>query len=148
MIVIANDITTSIGSFGTKEDQLFLRASQLARRLKCPRVYLAANSGARLGIAREVLSLFRVAWEDPNVNPEKGFKYIYLTPEDYSALSARPGKERVVDAELVQDGGESRYKINAIVGSADDDDIGVENLSAAGQITRAIRIRQYRVGPG
>ena len=117
VIVIANDITTSIGSFGTKEDKLFLRASQLARKLKCPRVYLAANSGARLGIARDVLSLFRVAWEDPNGNPEKGFKYIYLTPEDYSAISARPGKERVVDTELVQEGGESRYKINAIVGS-------------------------------
>ena len=47
LIVIANDITTHIGSFGTREDMLFLRASQQARKLKVPRVYLAANSGAR-----------------------------------------------------------------------------------------------------
>ena len=47
VIVIANDITTHVGTFGTREDLLFLRASQLARKLKVPRVYLAANSGAR-----------------------------------------------------------------------------------------------------
>ena len=35
---------------------------------------------------------------------------------------------------LFQDEGESRYVIKAIVGSATDGDIGVENLSAAGAI--------------
>ena len=100
IIVIANDITTHIGSFGTREDKLFLRASQLARKLKIPRVYLAANSGARLGIAKEVLAMFRIAWEEPS-DPEKGFKYIYLTPEDYSSLSSC-GKDNVVNTELIQ----------------------------------------------
>ena len=130
VIVIANDITTNIGSFGPKEDLMFLRASELARKLKIPRIYLSANSGARIGIAREVMSAFRIAWEEPN-DPEKGFKYIYLTPEDYMKLSSC-GRESVVHTELIEDEGESRYQITSIVGAAND--IGVENLSAAGQI--------------
>ncbi len=70
MIVISNDITISIGSFGPHEDALFLRASELARKLKIPRIYLAANSGARIGLAKEVLDKIKVAWEDPK-DPEK-----------------------------------------------------------------------------
>ena len=54
IIVIGNDITIEIGTFGPKEDLLFQRASELARKLKVPRIYLAANSGARMGIAKEV----------------------------------------------------------------------------------------------
>lgn len=38
IIVIANDLTYLIGSFGIKEDVLFAKASQLARKLKVPRV--------------------------------------------------------------------------------------------------------------
>ena len=45
-------------------------ASELARKQGLPRIYLAANSGARLGLAEEIKHLFRVAWEDPNV-PDK-----------------------------------------------------------------------------
>ena len=100
VIVIANDITTHHGSFGVREDKLFLRASELARKLKVPRIYLSANSGARIAIAKEVLSLFKIAWEEPS-DPEKGFKYIYLTPEDYSTLSSC-GRESVVHTELIQ----------------------------------------------
>ena len=100
IIVIANDITIAIGSFGPKEDLLFLRASELARKLKIPRIYLAANSGARIGIAREFLSMFKVAWEDPE-DPEKGFKYLYLTPEDYSVVISR-GRENSIQTQLIQ----------------------------------------------
>jgi len=102
IIVIANDITIAIGSFGPKEDILFLRASELARKLRIPRIYLAANSGARIGIAREFLSMFRVAWEDPH-DPEKGFKYLYLTPEDYSVVISR-GRENSIQTQLIQVG--------------------------------------------
>ena len=42
----------------------------MARRLGIPRIYLSANSGARLGLAEEMKHLFRVAWEDP-ANPDK-----------------------------------------------------------------------------
>jgi len=38
IILISNDITFFIGSFGPKEDFLFLKASQLARDRKIPRV--------------------------------------------------------------------------------------------------------------
>lgn len=70
IIVIANDLTVNIGSFGPLEDLVFCLASKEARRLKIPRVYISANSGARIGLAEEVKSLFRVAWEDPN-EPDK-----------------------------------------------------------------------------
>ena len=83
--MIANDISHQIGSFGPKEDLMFKRASEYARAKRIPRIYIAANSGARIGLANELLSLFRVAWEDPS-DPEKGFKYLYLTPDDYQVF--------------------------------------------------------------
>lgn len=49
LILIANDITFFIGSFGPKEDIVFNLASELSRKLKIPRIYFAANSGARIG---------------------------------------------------------------------------------------------------
>ena len=57
VILIANDITFLSGSFGPREDELFLKASQYARERGIPRLYVAANAGARIGLAREVLSL-------------------------------------------------------------------------------------------
>lgn len=75
IIVIANDITFQIGSFGPGEDKIFGLASEMARKLKIPRVYISANSGARIGLAEEVKSLFKIAWED-NSEPDKGFRYV------------------------------------------------------------------------
>ena len=85
IVVIANDISHLIGSFGPKEDLMFQKASEYARTKKIPRIYIASNSGARIGIANELLSLFKVAWEDSE-DPEKGFKYLFLTPDDYQDL--------------------------------------------------------------
>lgn len=48
-------------------------ASEIARKLKIPRIYLSANSGARIGLAEEVKALFRIAWED-NKEPDRGFR--------------------------------------------------------------------------
>ncbi|XP_015683544.1 acetyl-CoA carboxylase-like [Protobothrops mucrosquamatus] len=104
VVVISNDITYKIGSFGPQEDLLFLRASELARVQGIPRVYVAANSGARIGLAEEIRHMFHVAWEDP-ADPYKGFKYLYLTPQDYKKVSALNS----VHCEHVEDGGESRY---------------------------------------
>jgi acetyl-CoA carboxylase / biotin carboxylase 1 len=98
-VLIGNDITHIIGSFGPQEDrvrmggvvqllfprapdrsrawwwcgktQLFAKASELARRQGLPRIYISANSGARIGIAEEVMAVFRVAWINPE-NPAKG----------------------------------------------------------------------------
>jgi len=86
-------------------------ASELARRSGLPRIYLAANSGARLGLAEEIKHLFHVAWEDPE-NPDKGFRYLYLSPDDFKKVSAMNS----VHAELIYDGGEPRYKILTIIG--------------------------------
>ncbi|KAK0166882.1 hypothetical protein PV327_004353 [Microctonus hyperodae] len=127
IILIANDITFLIGSFGPREDLVFCRASQRARQLGVPRIYFSANAGARIGLAEEVKALFKIAWED-DAAPEKGFKYIYLTPDDYVHLAAINS----VKASLIEDGGESRYKITAIIGK--DDGLGVENLKYAGMI--------------
>lgn len=96
VIVIANDITIEIGSFGPREDLLFKEASVLARKLGIPRIYLAANSGARIGLANEVREKFNVAWDDPT-DPEKGFSGLYLSPEDYLELQS---KGDIVRAEL------------------------------------------------
>lgn len=155
IILIANDLTHLMGSFGPLEDKLFCKASERARELKVPRIYFAANSGARIGLAEEVKfqfffffyccftmicynqifyliffqvkAVFRIAWEDDK-DPSKGFKYLYLTPDDYARLA--PLKS--IKASLIEDGNESRYRITDVIGK--DDGLGVENLKYAGLI--------------
>ncbi|KAM6049507.1 acetyl-CoA carboxylase 1 isoform 4-T5 [Chlamydotis macqueenii] len=127
IIVIGNDITYRIGSFGPQEDVLFLRASELARTHGIPRIYVAANSGARIGLAEEIRHMFHVAWEEPD-DPYKGYKYLYLTPQDYKKVSALNS----VHCEHVEDNGESRYKITDIIGK--EDGLGIENLRGSGMI--------------
>ncbi|KAF7283158.1 hypothetical protein GWI33_001223 [Rhynchophorus ferrugineus] len=127
IIVIANDLTYKIGSFGPREDKVYGLASELARKLKIPRIYISVNSGARIGLAEEVKNLYNIAWIDEN-DQEKGFKYLYLTPEDYAKISPFNS----VRAELIDDEGESRYKITDIIGK--EDGLGVENLKYAGMI--------------
>ncbi|XP_006151548.1 acetyl-CoA carboxylase 2 isoform X2 [Tupaia chinensis] len=127
VIVISNDITFRIGSFGPGEDLLYLRASEMARAEGIPKIYLAANSGARIGLAEEIKHMFHVAWVDPE-DPLKGFKYLYLTPQDYTRISSLNS----VHCEHIEEGGESRYVITDIIGK--DDGLGVENLRGSGTI--------------
>uniref|UniRef100_A0A8C2EXL4 acetyl-CoA carboxylase n=1 Tax=Cyprinus carpio TaxID=7962 RepID=A0A8C2EXL4_CYPCA len=127
IIVICNDITHMIGSFGPLEDELFLRASELAREEGIPRIYIAANSGARIGLAEEIRHMFQVAWIDPD-DPYKGFKYLYLTPQDYTRISS----SNSVHCHHVEEGGESRYIITDIIGK--EEGLGVENLRGSGTI--------------
>ncbi len=127
VVIIANDITHRAGSFGTMEDRLFSEASRYARERGIPRVYLAANSGARIGLAQEVKEAFRVAWKDPQ-DLTKGFHYLYLTPEDYKRLAALGS----VAAKRHVEGTEERYVLTDIIGVAPD--IGVENLRGSGGI--------------
>lgn len=127
IIVISNDITYKIGSFGPQEDVLFQQASEMARESGIPRIYIAANSGARIGLAEEIRHMFHVAWQDP-ADPYKGFKYLYLTPQDYKKVSALNS----VQCEHVEDEGESRYKITDIIGK--EEGLGVENLRGSGMI--------------
>ncbi|XP_066055535.1 acetyl-CoA carboxylase 2 isoform X2 [Chamaea fasciata] len=127
IVLICNDITHKIGSFGPEEDLVFLRASELARAEGIPRIYIAANSGARIGFADEIKHMFQVAWVDP-AEPHKGFRYLYLTPQDYTKISTMNS----VRCEHVEEDGESRYVLLDIIGK--DNGFGVENLRAAGTI--------------
>ncbi|KAM7212033.1 Acetyl-CoA carboxylase, central region domain containing protein [Rhypophila decipiens] len=127
-VVVANDITFNIGSFGPKEDNFFFKCTELARKLGIPRIYLSANSGARLGLANELMPHFSVAWNDAS-KPDAGFKYLYLNDE------AKKRFDTTVITEEVFEDGEKRHKIVTIVGA--EDGLGVECLRGSGLIAGA-----------
>ena len=60
MVAIANDITFNSGAFGTREDAVFRAATEHALEEKLPLIYLAANAGARVGLASEVKQCLQV----------------------------------------------------------------------------------------
>ncbi|CAM9423058.1 unnamed protein product [Ascophyllum nodosum] len=126
MVVIANDVTYQSGSFGVKEDDFFKAASEYARKQGLPRIYISSNSGARIGLVEELKPKFKVAWNDES-NPAQGFKYLYLSAEDYERLA--PGT--VIATEVVERG-EKRYALSDIIGR--EHGIGVENLRGSGMI--------------
>lgn len=80
--LVANDITYIQGSFGPKEDILYMRISEEARKMGIPRIYFAANAGARIGLVKDLQACYQVAWVD-EANVNRGYDYFYLTPEDY-----------------------------------------------------------------
>ncbi|KAF8822729.1 acetyl-CoA carboxylase ACC1, partial [Cardiosporidium cionae] len=127
-ILIGNDCTIQMGTFGVQEDLLFQKASEISRKQGIPRVYIAVNSGARMGLAAEVQKVLKVEWIDSQ-NPSRGFKYIYLTASDYKRL-------RTIDsvvAEPVDHPTEGKvYKITDVIGSQIG--LGVENLCGSGAI--------------
>ncbi|KAF1871341.1 hypothetical protein Lal_00020134 [Lupinus albus] len=129
ILVVANDVTFKAGSFGPREDAFFRAVTDLACEKKLPLIYLAANSGARLGVAEEVKSCFKVGWSEES-RPEHGFQYVYLTPEDYARIESS-----VIAHELKLESGETRWVIDTIVGK--EDGLGVENLSGSGAIAGA-----------
>ncbi|KAG8215027.1 acetyl-CoA carboxylase [Butyriboletus roseoflavus] len=129
VVVVANDITYKIGSFGPIEDQFFYLVTKYARAQGLPRIYLSANSGARIGLAEEVMNLFSCAWND-ETNPEKGFEYLYLTRENYLKVQEKAATAtRTTEIEV---DGEVRYKITDIIGLQDG--LGVESLKGSGLI--------------
>jgi len=128
-VIVANDITYQIGSFGPQEDAFFNQCTERARKLGVPRIYLSANSGARIGMADELIPHFSVAWNDAQ-NQNAGFKYLYLTPEKRKTL---PEKEVVT--EQITDEGEVRHRIITIIGAKDG--LGVECLRGSGLIAGA-----------
>ena len=87
-------------------------ASAYARGRGLPRVYIAANSGARIGLAGGVREKLRVAWHN-DAMPSKGFEYLYLNAEDHAALSA---KGAVQCERIVTDAMEERFKLTAVIG--------------------------------
>ncbi|KAJ1558698.1 acetyl-coenzyme-A carboxylase, partial [Nowakowskiella sp. JEL0078] len=146
LVVIANDITFQIGSFGTMEDLVFFKASEYARKHGYPRIYISANSGARIGLADEVASKFKIAWNDDK-NPKKGFQYLYLTDEDYKELTETKADDspanrtkssssnlskKIVNVEKIIVDGVVRHKLIDVIGRTHG--LGVENLQGSGLI--------------
>ncbi|KAA8538039.1 hypothetical protein F0562_027381 [Nyssa sinensis] len=129
ILIVANDVTFKAGSFGPREDAFFFAVTDLACSKKLPLVYLAANSGARIGVAEEVKACFKVGWSDES-NPGHGFQYIYLAPEDHTRIGSS-----VIAHELKLESGETRWIIDTIVGK--EDGLGVENLTGSGAIAGA-----------
>mmetsp|Transcript_45259 Transcript_45259/g.105887 ORF Transcript_45259/g.105887 Transcript_45259/m.105887 type:complete len:1502 (+) Transcript_45259:3-4508(+) len=126
LIVVANDCTYQSGSFGVKEDDVFMRVSEYARSIGVPKVYIASNSGARIGLADEIKPLFKVQWKDA-ANPQAGYEYLYLSEAAYTSLPAG-----TVIAQRLEAAGEVRYKLDSIIGKVHG--IGVENLRGSGMI--------------
>lgn len=135
IIVIANDITFKTGSFGIEEDIFFLECSRYARKNGIPRIFISANSGARIGFAEEIRSIFKVMWKDVN-DYSKGFDFIYLEDDDMVHLSnvVKDGQSvgDLIKSSPVVHGRRKVHRIDAIVGK--DDGLGVENLQGSGMI--------------
>mmetsp|Transcript_13466 Transcript_13466/g.36268 ORF Transcript_13466/g.36268 Transcript_13466/m.36268 type:complete len:2059 (-) Transcript_13466:87-6263(-) len=131
MILIGNDLTIKAGTFGVTEDEVFQKASAMARAMGVPRIHIACNSGARLGAVEELKKLVQVAWSDPS-DPNKGFDYLYLEPNDFANLPPDS-----VASHEVQVAGKTRHVLDAIVGlnfPSTKGGIGVENLQGSGLI--------------
>ena len=128
VVLIANDITFKAGSFGTREDVVFKLASEFARERKIPRLYVAANSGARIGLSESIKKMFKVAFKNPK-KPENGFEFLYVTKDDYEKLT---NEDKQIIAEPIELNGEEVFKINDIIGI--EPDLGVENLKGSGLI--------------
>lgn len=84
VVLVASDLTYQIGSFSLDEDRLYVKASKLARQRGLPRIYVASNSGARLGIDKAVLDKVQLKWREQGVSA--GLDYLFLSPEDARQL--------------------------------------------------------------
>ena len=122
VVFIANDVTVQSGSFGVDEDVIYQKASVYSRGRGLPRIYIACNAGARIGLVDELKSKFQIKFYDDN-SPAKGFEYLYLSDEDYKTLP-----EGTVNAREVAEG----WAIDDIIGTKHG--IGVENLQGSGMI--------------
>ena len=69
VVVIANDVTVKSGSFGVEEDEIFYKASKYARENKLPRVYIACNAGARIGLFDDLKSKIKIKFSDRTAPP-------------------------------------------------------------------------------
>lgn len=130
LVIIANDVTIQAGSFGPVEDRFFAAASKLARQRKIPRLYVSANSGARIGLATEPLDLFKVKFllDDPT----KGFEYLYLDDAGLEKLNSKGASASVITETQVAADGTRHHVITDVIGLQQG--LGVECLSGSGLI--------------
>lgn len=130
IVIIANDVTIQAGSFGPAEDRFFAAASKLARQMGVPRLYISANSGARIGLATEPLDLFKAKFV--NDDAEKGFEYLYLDDAGLAALAERGASESVITEPLEVAEGVTHHVLTDVIGLQNG--LGVECLSGSGLI--------------
>jgi len=131
VVLIANDVTFQAGSFGVAEDIVFQKASEYARARGLPRIHIACNSGARVGLAEELKAYVKAKWTDSE-DPSKGFDFLYLEEEDYKRFD-----EGTVVAEEATVDGRKVFAIESIIGEglkSTAGGIGVENLQGSGLI--------------
>jgi acetyl-CoA carboxylase/biotin carboxylase 1 len=132
VMVIANDIDYEIGSFGLTEDRLFAAASKYARENGWPRIFLSANSGARIGLDELLKDIVKAKWIDSS-KPELGFEYLYIEELDYERIRHSEAGDRgarasrLIGMEKVSELG--HYRLTSIVEGQ-----GVENLSGSAVI--------------
>mmetsp|Transcript_17783 Transcript_17783/g.47368 ORF Transcript_17783/g.47368 Transcript_17783/m.47368 type:complete len:2068 (+) Transcript_17783:85-6288(+) len=131
IILIGNDVTTKAGSFGVEESEVFFKASELARKKGIPRIYIACNSGARIGGVEELKAMTQVEWNDKN-DLLKGFKYLYISDDDFKKLPAQ-----AVESHPETVNGQTRHVLDAIMGvglPSTKGGVGVECLQGSGLI--------------
>jgi len=131
IILIGNDVTVKAGSFGVEESDVFHRASELARKKGIPRVYIACNSGARIGGVEELKSIVQVEWVDSE-DLLKGFKYLYIPDADMQKLPPQ-----AVESHAISVNGETRHVLDAVIGAglaSTAGGVGVECLQGSGLI--------------
>lgn len=150
-VLIGNDVTHQVGSFAQPEHRLFEMASKLARekqvnplessdwyydslQLQIPRINISCNSGARIGLARDVLDVLKVKLKSNGHD----FDYLYVDATE---------KERI-GSQIVYKQHENELRIKAVKGkkvsmkyvqfnlqlSFQNEYIGVENLMGSGAI--------------
>ena len=127
LLLLANDVTIHAGSFGPAEDAFFAQVCRLASTEGIPLLYVSANSGARLGLAPELIHLFRAKFVDDD--PTHGFEYLYL--DDATFRTLRPGVVQCTPRTAPD--GQLHHVITDVVGDARGG-LGVECLSGSGLI--------------
>ncbi|MEW5311712.1 MAG: hypothetical protein WDW38_003401 [Sanguina aurantia] len=144
VVAVANDITWQSGAFSPSEDALFRAATELSLEERLPLIYLAANSGARVGLALEVRDLLQVAWVKED-DPSQGLRYLYLEDADYQRLLTQGSAVSLksVNAQRLEEGGGVRWVLRDVIGL--EDGLGVECLSGSGAIASAFA-RAFREG--
>lgn len=131
VVMIFNDISHKHGSFSILEDIFFYLLTKYCRVNKYPRVFVASNSGARVGICDEIVNNVEAVAKDgkieylvikENVNFSKNTEHICT--EKVQNVLGNPA-EHELENMLVETVGK-RKKILSIFGNTDS---GPENLS-------------------
>ena len=127
IMLVINDVTLQNGSFGVREDQLFALVTEFAQARGIPRIFVTANTGARIGLVDEVRNKFRVQWKN-SLNPASGMEFLYLDEDTVDVLRKT---QMAHTQQVTASDGSRRQRLTAVIGP---DGIGVENLRGSGKI--------------